>query len=272
MNGQVNRNSRCKKVMTRRRRICKMLGWTAVLPIFIITAASIMLPKMSFFSNATRRISYYASTTEKKVSSDNSDRPQKAKQLAVSPETSDNCDWKLILVNRWNPLPDNYSTELTELSNGQSVDSRIYHELQNMFDAARKDGVYPVVVAGYRTAEKQQRLMDKKIAELIAEGYSNTDAKKEAVKWVAIPGTSEHQLGLAIDINADGIHSAGYEVYNWLAKNAHYYGFIRRYPDDKTDITGIYNEPWHYRYVGVEAATKMYETGLCLEEYLDITK
>ena len=93
--------------------------------------------------------------------------------------------------------------------------------------------------------------------------------KAEAEVWVALPGASEHQLGLAADINADGIRSAGYEVYDWLEENSCQYGFIRRYPEEKTEITGVENEPWHYRYVGVEAATDMKNTGLCLEEYLE---
>ncbi len=176
--------------------------------------------------------------------------------------------WNLVLVNKCNPIPDDYDFDLTRLSNGQYVDTRICPELQAVFDAARKDGVYPVVAAGYRTPEKQQSLMDEKIAELEAEGRSAADAKKEAETWVAIPGTSEHQLGLAVDINAGSVRSAGSEVYEWLAKNAWKYGFILRYPPDKTDITGIRYEPWHYRYVGKEAAEQICRQGLCLEEYL----
>lgn len=85
---------------------------------------------------------------------------------------------------------------------------------------------------------------------------------------MSVPGTSEHQLGLAVDINADGIHSAGYEVYEWLEQNAHNYGFIYRYPPDKTEVTGVENEPWHYRYVGAEAAKEIHQKGICLEEYV----
>lgn len=180
--------------------------------------------------------------------------------------------WSLILVNRWNVIPDDYAVDLTKLSNGASVDVRIYPALQEMFDAARDEGVYPIVASGYRTSEKQQRLMDEKIADYEAGGYSAADAKTAAEAWVAIPGTSEHQLGIAVDINADGIHSTGEEVYAWLEKNAYQYGFIRRYPPDKTEITGVINEPWHYRYVGVDTATDMYGQGVCLEEYLNQTK
>ena len=181
--------------------------------------------------------------------------------------------WYLLLVNRTHPLPDGWQDqlELTELSNGQSVDSRIYPSLQAMFDAMRADGVYPVVASGFRTTEKQQSLMDEKIASFESQGYSAEKAKKEAETWVAVPGTSEHQLGSAVDINADGIHSAGYQVYEWLDEHAHEYGFIHRYPKDKTRITGISNEPWHYRYVGPDAAAEIHRRGICLEEYLGET-
>lgn len=181
---------------------------------------------------------------------------------------SDEGEWSLLLVNRDNPLPENYQVETTQLSNGQSVDKRIYSALQAMFDDARADGVYPIVASGYRTTEKQQSLMEEKIASFEAEGYSHARAQEMAEDWVALPGTSEHQTGLAVDINADGIHSAGYEVYDWLDQNAHKYGFICRYPSDKTDITGISTEPWHYRYVGVTAASEIHRQDLCLEEYL----
>src|SRR5574344_1074358 len=137
-----------------------------------------------------------------------------------------------------------------------------------MFDAARNSGIYPIVASGYRTEEEQKKIYEDKVAACVADGLSNADAKREAKFWVAIPGTSEHQLGLAVDINGDGVHSKGSEVYEWLKKNAHRFGFINRYPSDKVDITGVANEPWHYRYVGVEAATKIYNEGICLEEYL----
>ncbi len=180
-----------------------------------------------------------------------------------------NDKWKLILVNRDNPLPYDWNIETVELSNGELVDARIYPDLQKMFDDMRSDGVYPEVVSGYRTSEKQQQLMDEKIQEYNSAGYSPDEAKQKAEEWVAIPGTSEHQLGIAVDINADGVNSFGYEVYDWLDQNAYKYGFIKRYPEDKTEITGIINEPWHYRYVGYDAALEMTERSLCLEEYLE---
>ena len=183
-------------------------------------------------------------------------------------ETEAESGWQLMLVNRDHPLPEDYQVELTELANGKSVDSRIYPALQQMFDDARSQGIYPVVASGYRTEADQERIMEEKVQEFQDQGYSREEAQQEARNWVALPGTSEHQLGSAVDINADGIHSYGDEVYAWLNENSWRYGFIQRYPLDKTDITGISYEPWHYRYVGKEAAKEIYEQDITLEEYL----
>ncbi|MBD5141687.1 MAG: M15 family metallopeptidase [Ruminococcus sp.] len=175
----------------------------------------------------------------------------------------------LILVNGNNKIPDDYETELTELSNGEKVSSEIYPDLQKMFDDMREAGIYPVVGEGYRTREKQQEIMEDKIRAFENEGHSQKRAEKMAREWVAIPGTSEHELGLAVDINADKERSDNQEVYDWLYQNAYKYGFILRYPIGKTKITGIDYEPWHYRYVGREYSEEIMNSGLCLEEWLE---
>ena len=190
-------------------------------------------------------------------------------RLSVTNKITVSEEWNLIIVNRWNELPEDYSVELTELSNGQKVDSRIYPYLQEMFDAARAEGVYPVVREGYRTEEEQQEILDDKIQTYINQGYSQSRAERTAKEWVALPGTSEHQLGIAVDINADKSKCSNEEVYAWLAENAYKYGFILRYPLGKQEITGTSYEPWHYRYVGEEAALEIYEQGICLEEYFE---
>lgn len=181
-------------------------------------------------------------------------------------------DWRLILVNSNNAIPKDYKIELTQLSNGICVDTRIYPDLQNMFDDARKQGIYPVVSEGYRTHQQQQNIMDEKINAFIDEGYSEKDAKKLAEDWVALPGTSEHELGIALDINADIDFCSDTEVYDWLANNAHNYGFILRYPSGKESITGIDYEPWHYRYVGKENASEIYSKQITLEEFLNVPR
>ncbi len=176
--------------------------------------------------------------------------------------------WELVLVNRDNALPLGWEPELIALSNGSLVDVRIYPALQQMFDDMRAQGVYPTVRDGWRSGEVQEQLLKGKVQEFRKQGYTAREARAMAENWVALPGTSEHQLGLAVDINPDTSLSTGDQVYGWLAAYAHKYGFIRRYPPDKTEITGISNEPWHYRYVGRTAAEDIHDQNLCLEEYI----
>lgn len=181
----------------------------------------------------------------------------------------DKKEWKLLLVNREHYIPEDYTIEFTELSNGEKVDSRIYPDLQEMFDTARAEGLQLFVADGYRTQEEQQQLLDEKVEAYKNEGYAEEEAEAEAKQWVALPGTSEHQLGLAVDINADTSQSTRDEVYEWLAQNGYKFGFINRYPANKTEITGTIYEPWHYRYVGKKAAKEIYSQGICLEEYIE---
>ncbi len=177
-------------------------------------------------------------------------------------------EWNLVLVNRKNRLPKNYAIELTKLSNGVCVDTRIYPSLQQMFDDARSQGINPIVREGFRTHDDQEEIMQNRINKYISEGYPKAEAKNKAREEVAEPGTSEHELGLAVDINA-GEGSSSEQVYSWLAENAYKYGFILRYPIKKELITGIEYEPWHYRYVGEKAAKKIYSEQITLEEYLN---
>lgn len=184
-------------------------------------------------------------------------------------------DWRLKLVNSQNKLPQNFRVHLTELDNGHKVDERIAKDLQDMLEAAAEEDLHLIICSSYRSNEVQQNLYKNKIDQYLAEGYSLQEAEREAGKWVAIPGTSEHQTGLAVDLVALSYqildeNQANTDEQRWLMKNAHQYGFILRYPSDKSRVTGIYYEPWHYRYVGKDAAKEIYEKGICLEEYLGI--
>lgn len=185
----------------------------------------------------------------------------------ISRTADESLGWNLMLVNSRYRIPDDYSVELIRLSNGEQVDSRIYPDLQEMFDDARGAGYSLFVRAGYRSEEDQENLMEDKIEAYRQEGYSQREAEREAEKWVAKPGTSEHELGLSVDINAEG-QTDGNRLYQWLADHSWKYGFILRYPAEKEEITGIDYEPWHFRYVGKQAAKEMYEQDLCLEEYV----
>jgi len=182
--------------------------------------------------------------------------------------------WNLLLVNPWNPLPEDFSVTLKELPDGHSVDERCYQDLLDMLDACRAEGLSPLICSSYRTQAKQESLYQNKVERLVSQGFSREDAKAEAAKVVAIPGTSEHQLGLAVDIvdvNNQLLNSSqeDTEVQQWLMAHSWEYGFILRYPNDKSEITGIIYEPWHYRYVGKDAAKEIYDAGVCLEEFLD---
>ena len=192
----------------------------------------------------------------------------------ISRTADESLGWNLMLVNSRYRIPDDYSVELIRLSNGEQVDSRIYPDLQEMFDDARGAGYSLFVRAGYRSEEDQEDLMEDKIEAYRQEGYSQREAEAVAEplsggqeKWVAKPGTSEHELGLSVDINAEG-QTDGNRLYQWLAEHSWKYGFILRYPAEKEEITGIDYEPWHFRYVGKQAAKEMYEQDLCLEEYV----
>lgn len=182
--------------------------------------------------------------------------------------TMEDGDWCLTLVNSWNALPSDFAVELTQLGSGPYVDGRICPALEEMFRSARQDGVYPAVQVGYRTGQQQKRAQEERIDAYRALGYTTAEAVAAAEREEAAPGSSEHQLGIAVDIGGDGVNSADRDVQRWLRDNSWRYGFILRYPEDKTAVTGMEYAPEHYRYVGAEAAAAMYEQGLCLEEYL----
>lgn len=181
--------------------------------------------------------------------------------------------WELLLVNGENPLPEDFSVpRLTELKNGESIDSRVYPALQKMMDAARAAGCEPLICSSYRTWEQQEGLFQKKVRACLEQGYTQTEAEEQASRWVARPGTSEHQAGLAVDIV--DVHyqlldekQESTPAQQWLMAHCAEYGFILRYPTAKSAVTGVGYEPWHYRYVGLTAAKKITEQGLCLEEY-----
>lgn len=176
-------------------------------------------------------------------------------------------EWKLILVNAANPIPEDYNVQTAEITDGVLIDKRIEKKLSKMMEAAEKEGISLKVVSGYRTREQQEKIYQDEIELFLQEGYEQVVAEKLAKQWVAVPGTSEHETGLAVDINPDEQNTDRDNAYSWLAQNAAQYGFVRRYPKDKELITGIVNEPWHYRYVGKENAIKMVNKNLCLEEY-----
>ena len=182
-------------------------------------------------------------------------------------------DELLTLVNFENTIPKDWKVDLVQLNNGQSVDRRIYDDLIAMLQAAKSEGLNPLICSSYRTNEKQEQLYQNKVSEYLSQGYSKVEASDKAAFWVARPGTSEHQLGLAVDIVSTKNQRLDRSQENtveqqWLIQNSWKYGFVLRYPTNKNRITGVGYEPWHYRYVGKEHAKKINELGVCLEEYV----
>ena len=182
-------------------------------------------------------------------------------------------DELLTLVNFENTIPKDWKVDLVQLNNGQSVDRRIYDDLIAMLQAAKSEGLNPLICSSYRTNEKQEQLYQNKVSEYLSQGYSKVEASDKAAFWVARPGTSEHQLGLAVDIVSTKNQRLDRSQENtveqqWLIQNSWNYGFVLRYPTNKNSITGVGYEPWHYRYVGKEHAKKINELGVCLEEYV----
>lgn len=186
----------------------------------------------------------------------------------------DSSDWRLVLVNKQHPIPADYDFNLGRTKDNIRCDERIIEDLLLMMQAAKKDGVELEVQSPYRTLDRQEYNFNKRVKEYMAQGMSYMDAYKATSRVITVPGCSEHQIGLALDITTNTNNSliqkfADTEEGRWLAEHSHEYGFIVRYPEDKEYITSIVFEPWHFRYVGREAATVMHDEGICLEEFWD---
>ena len=181
----------------------------------------------------------------------------------------------VILVNPWNFLPEGYETEIVDVE-GEPISAECADALKAMLAACREDGFEPVFLSGNRTMDLQEYLFENRVQRFEDEGYDYETAVELASQVVAVPGTSEHQLGLAVDIvdnynwNLDESQEDT-ETQQWLMEHCWEYGFILRYPNGTTDVTGIIYEPWHYRYVGVEIALELRDLGITLEEYLGAT-
>ena len=196
------------------------------------------------------------------------------KTLQQQDEEQEELPWYLVLVNYSNPMEEGYLPTLKDLKPGYRVDARIADAANQMLRDAEAEGLQIVMCSAYRSVERQASLFNEKVQDNRDKGMSYWDAFEDARKSVAEPGTSEHALGLAVDLisyHYDQLDEGqeNTKEAKWLAENCHKYGFILRYPPEKTDITRIIYEPWHYRYVGVEDATKIMELGITLEEYLE---
>lgn len=186
-------------------------------------------------------------------------------------------DWRLILINKQHSIPEGYEDEvplgnINTMKGIMHCDERIIDDLLDMIQAAKDDGVTLEICSPYRDLEYQETLFNRKITYYMKSGLSYMEAYQLSSRAVTVPNASEHQIGLALDI-VTPTHVKLDEAFEetdagiWLAENSYKYGFILRYPKGKEYITGIEYEPWHFRYVGIEAATVITEAGITLEEF-----
>lgn len=186
-------------------------------------------------------------------------------------------DWKLILVNKQHPIPEDYDFTLANIKGSQQCDARIIDDLLDMMQAAKEEGFNLLIKSPYRSDARQEWLFDRKIKLYMGKGMSYMDAYKLSSQVVMVPDSSEHQIGLALDIVCDYYETLteGFgdtEAGIWLEEHCAEFGFIVRYPKGKEYITSVEYEPWHFRYVGVEAATIIMEQELTLEEFVEDLK
>lgn len=179
-------------------------------------------------------------------------------------------DWRLVLVNSENQLPSNFSLDLAYIDKTRQIDSRIKKELEQMLGDMKRAKIGDIwVQSAYRSVEYQEKIYQEKIEEYVSLGETRERAEILTLKVINKPGTSDHNLGLAVDFNYVDYNFDKTSAYEWLNQNAENYGFVLRYRKDKEEITKIDYEPWHWRYVGVEHAKKMNELDMCLEEYVE---
>jgi len=188
---------------------------------------------------------------------------------------TDNIEWYLILANGENKLPDDFVVSTVRIKYGYgsypfALDERVAGIWEQMCEDAHADGATDMmgVISAYRSVELQEESFTNSVRSFLNQGYSMDDAIALTSKSYMYPGCSDHNLGLAVDIgttNAAAFESS--DAFAWLMEHAEDYGFVLRYPKDKVEITKVKYEPWHWRYVGVEAAKEMNQLGMCLEEY-----
>ncbi len=224
-------------------------------------------------SKSSSQISRVSSVKSNSVTPVSSENTSSQEQAAYIP----NGDWRLVIANKQHPLPKSYTVNTVYLTGGYRIDARVSDAYKTMISAAKKDGITLNLISGFRTYDGQTSLFNNKVNEYRNQGYSKEKATELAAQYVAPPGTSEHLTGLAVDlISTDWYNYNRYltgdfdktEEFKWLYSHCAEYGFILRYPKDKEDITGYSYEPWHYRYVGAQAAKEIMSKKICLEEYV----
>ena len=175
-----------------------------------------------------------------------------------------------MLVNPTHSIPEDFTPDIVPLGNGYELDRKAAQAWAEMTRGAAREGISLWVVSAYRSYERQWNNFYSRLEEYKKQGYSEEEAYSKTAAYIAVPGTSEHSLGYAVDLCSLEESFENTDAFRWLYRNCADYGFILRYPKDKEHITKINYEPWHYRYVGSNHAGVMMNQGLCLEEYLGV--
>ncbi len=179
-------------------------------------------------------------------------------------------NWAVTLINKKYPLGKGYSPTLAPVVEGSSVtaDTRVADAYGLMYAEALSQGFVLTPYSGYCSYSRQQTNYENKIQAFVLQGMTEDEAKANAEKRIEPAGCNENGAGLSVDIVSASAGFSSTDEYKWLIDNAHKYGFVLRYPEDKTEITGMIYQPWHWRYVGIDVANEMKSNNLCLEEYL----
>ena len=239
--------------------------------LIIVIAIFILIIFLIVRSTKTTKTSAETNTSQTNNISENTN--QQNEQPEQQPEEKPKkqiTDWRLLLANYDNILPEDFTVEVANIDSTRQFDARAIGYLNQMMNDMRKDGITNVwVQSAYRSVERQKELYDNSIQKYLKQGKTQEEAIALTDEYINKPGSSDHNLGLAVDFNNVDNSFAKLKGYQWLLENAENYGFILRYPEDKEDITKIAYESWHWRYVGEENAKKMNELHMCLEEYVE---
>lgn len=257
-------------------------GWIliacAVLAVLLIASTAAWRPgpeNSQMASQADDSAGQQQSPTPSPSDATSKDADETVDNAASDTPVFDMTSWQLTLVNADHPLPEDYNVTLETVSNGKKFDVRAASALMAMLDAGNEQGLNLYICSAYRSAADQETLYKNRVYRWMLTGMDRGTAAAAAVTSVAYPGTSEHNMGLAVDILCSSYTSltSGFGTTDagiWLEEHCAEYGFVLRYPEDKTDLTGIIYEPWHFRYVGTEAASYIMEHDICFEEFWEL--
>ena len=261
---RLNKNKINKKRQLNKRKVTILLIIVIIIIIIIVKN-----------SKSKRVIETTTNQVEQTVSSQEDDKSEEnvVEQVQEKQPEKEITDWRLTLANYENLLPENFTVKVENIDKTRQFDARAIDELNNMMNQMKKDGITNIwIQSAYRSVARQKELYDASVKKYLQQGKTQEEAEKLTNEYINKPGSSDHNLGLAVDFNMVDNKFEKLDGFKWLQKNAENYGFVLRYPKDKEDVTKIAYESWHWRYVGVEHAKKMNELNMCLEEYIQYLK